>query len=95
MVDPGNHPIPAGNGDGNFCGSPVTYPTGANSLGLPDSLVALDLNGDGLPDLAVANRNDSSVSTLPNAGGGKFKPAFPLRQLPYGTEYSGVCRLQS
>jgi hypothetical protein len=32
----------------------------------PDAVVAVDLNGDGLPDLAALNSNDNSVSVLLN-----------------------------
>jgi len=60
-----------GNGDGTFQ-APVTYATGAGTFGLPRSIVAADFNGDGAPDVAVANRNDNSVSVLLNTGGGKL-----------------------
>jgi uncharacterized protein (TIGR03437 family) len=82
---PGTISVLLGNGDGTFA-APVTYATGENAVGFPDSLIALDLNGDGLPDLAFANRNDDSVSTLINAGAGKFKPAV-VTSLPVGAEY--------
>ena len=84
-LGPGSVSILAGNGDGTFA-APVIYPNGEDSFGLPSSLLALDLNGDGLPDLAVANRNDNSISVLLNAGGGAFAAAAVTR-LPYGVEY--------
>jgi hypothetical protein len=57
-----------GNGDGTFQ-APVSYPAGSN----PQSVAVGDFNGDGLPDLAVVNVNDNTVSVLLNAadwGGG-------------------------
>ncbi|HYW48702.1 MAG TPA: VCBS repeat-containing protein [Bryobacteraceae bacterium] len=64
-----------GNGDGTF-GAAVTYPAGP---GFPVSLLALDLNGDGAPDLAVANVSPSgkqgNVTTLINKAGKMGSPA--------------------
>jgi hypothetical protein len=42
--------------------APQSFATG----GAPVSVVAADVNGDGLPDLIVANENDSTVSVLLN-----------------------------
>ncbi len=39
----------------------------------PISLVAADLNGDGIPDLAVANENGSSIGVLLGNGNGTFQ----------------------
>lgn len=64
-----------GNGDGTF--RPVTaYPTGGRN----SSFVAVaDLNGDGKPDLVVANLNifipAGSVSVFLGLGDGNFRPA--------------------
>ncbi len=58
----------SGNGDGSFA-APVTHQTG--SQGFPTSILALDLNGDGRDDLAIANSGSpSSISVLLNTGQG-------------------------
>ena len=48
--------------------SPVSYLTGANAHGITSA----DLNGDGKPDLAVANSATSTVSVLLGRGDGTF-----------------------
>ncbi len=61
-----------GNGDGTFrqaAGSPVT--AGAT----PYSVATGDFNGDGVPDLAVANGGADTVTILLGTGGGKFTEA--------------------
>src|SRR5437870_3724775 len=40
----------------------------------PQSVAVADLNGDGKPDVAVANNGSHSVSVLLNAGNGAFQP---------------------
>jgi hypothetical protein len=64
-----------GKGDGTFKG-----PTIRNLSAYPFSVAAGDLNGDGRPDLAVAESN-AGVAILLNRGGGKFgKPVvYPVR----------------
>jgi Bacterial Ig-like domain (group 3)/FG-GAP-like repeat len=58
-----------GNGDGTFQ-TAVTYPTyGLGSY----SLVVADLNGDGHPDVVVANNWSNSVSVLMGNGDGTFR----------------------
>jgi hypothetical protein len=69
-----------GEGHGTFQ-TPESYATGE----LPLFLTAADLNGDGKPDLAVANQ-DNTVSVLLNQGGGKFGTAvnYPVGYFAYG-----------
>jgi hypothetical protein len=57
-----------------------TVPTGRG----PISIVSADVNGDGIPDLVVANSTDKSVSVLLGNGDGSFQsqqtfalPAYP------------------
>lgn len=58
-----------GNGNGTF-----KPPTIYNLAAYPDSVAAGDLNGDGLPDLAVAE-DEAGVAILLNEGKGKFGKA--------------------
>jgi hypothetical protein len=57
-----------GNGDGTF-GPPRTFPVGQG----PSAVVVADLNGDGIPDLVVANQFDYDVSVLLGNGDGTFQ----------------------
>jgi hypothetical protein len=59
----------AGNGDGT-CQSHFDYATGRE----PASVAVGDFNGDGKPDLAIANEVDSTISVLLGNGDGTFKP---------------------
>jgi len=56
---PGVVSVLLGNGDGTFQ-TPVSYPAGIT----PDSAAVADFNGDGKPDLAVANSDSGNVSVL-------------------------------
>ena len=58
-----------GDGHGAFTKS-GTFATGTN----PRSIAVGDFNGDGRPDLAVANYSDGTVSVLLANGVGKFAP---------------------
>ena len=58
-----------GNGDGTF-GIARTYTSGVN----PQDIVIGDFNGDGKPDLAVANNSDATISILLGNGDGTFGP---------------------
>lgn len=51
--------------------APNSYPVGTG----PGSIVTGDFNGDGKPDLAVANTGSNDVSILLNNGDGTFKAA--------------------
>ena len=66
---PGNTvSILLGNGNGTFQDQ-QTLATGDS----PDSVVVADVNGDGKPDLVVANSGSGSVSVLLGNGGGTFQ----------------------
>ena len=56
-------------GGGGFA-LPVTYATGAN----PMSVAVGDFNGDGAPDLVVANNGRGTASVLLGKGDGTFGP---------------------
>ena len=64
-----------GNGDGTFQ-APVFYAAGS----FPSSIVAGDFTGNGVLDLAVANRGSDDVSILLGDGHGGFPtlPPIPL-----------------
>ena len=52
----------------------------------PISVVVADFNLDGIPDFAVANSNDATISVLIGNGDGTFRSAggpFPVGALPY------------
>lgn len=51
--------------------SPVSYSVGAS----PSAAVVADFNGDGHPDIAVANSGSGNVSILLGNGDGTFRPA--------------------
>jgi type II secretory pathway component GspD/PulD (secretin) len=62
----------------SFTGIPSTtnFPETSFAVGNnPVALVAVDLNEDGLPDLAVANQNDNTISILLNQNSGNFAAA--------------------
>jgi hypothetical protein len=61
-----------GNGSGGFTpaeGSP--FAVGAN----PQSVAVMDMNGDGAPDIAIANLGDNTITILMGNGSGGFTPA--------------------
>ncbi len=62
----------------SFLGVPsaTTFPETSFAVGNnPVALTAIDFNFDGLPDLAVANQNDNTISILLNQNNGNFAPA--------------------
>jgi hypothetical protein len=65
-----NASVLLGNGDGTF-NAQVAYPTGVG--GNPLSVVIGDFNGDGIPDLAVADFQTQQVSVLLGNGDGSFQ----------------------
>ena len=64
-----------GDGQGGF-GAPTSYTTGYASRRRTVSAAA-DVNGDGKPDIVVANRTDGTVSVLLNNGDGTFAHRSP------------------
>lgn len=68
-----------GDGQGGL-GASAAFATGTSPDLAPTSVAIGDLNGDGKPDLAVANQNAFSVSVLLGDGAGSFGPAteFPI-----------------
>lgn len=62
-----------GKGNGTFA-TEVKYSAGTGGPD-PDSIVAADVNGDGKPDLIVADLGTHSVSVFINTGTGTFNPA--------------------
>ncbi len=68
-----------GKGDGTF------QPLQAYATGLDPGFVAVgDFNGDGIPDLATANRGDNTVSVLLGNGDGTFQAqqTYPVGIVP-------------
>jgi hypothetical protein len=78
------------NGDGTFTQSKYTLfpdplPNGNGPSSQSVDVVIADLDGDGLPDVATANRAANSIALLRNNGDGTFGPANG--DGTYGTHY--------
>jgi hypothetical protein len=58
-------------GGGTFAAQ-VAYPAGASFYSQPQALAVGDLNGDGVPDIAVTTQGENTVSVLLNEGNGTF-----------------------
>jgi Flp pilus assembly secretin CpaC len=71
-------PTSAAAANSSFLGVPssTTFPETSFAVGdNPVALAASDFNLDGLPDLAVANQGDNTISILLNQNNGNFAPA--------------------
>lgn len=69
-------------GDGTFPSSPsLLLQTGMQ----PEGIAVADLNGDGLPDIVVADSGASNVSVILNSGGGPAPYVlYPVGVAPWG-----------
>jgi hypothetical protein len=74
-----------GAGDGTFPSPVTTSPTGLE----PTFVTTGDFNGDGSPDLAVANAGSDDVSVLLGVGDGTFQNKL---RFPAGSTAAGIVR---
>ncbi len=70
----------ASDGTGSF-GAPATYSVGSE----PSALAIADYNGDGIPDVAVSNYGDATVSVLTGTGSGAALQASNTYTVGTGT----------
>jgi hypothetical protein len=81
----GDTAVLLGNGDGTFRAA-VHYAAGAS----PNSVNVADFNGDGTPDLVVANFFSADISVLLGKGDGTFQAAVSYAVGPYPQDPSSV-----
>ena len=67
-------------------GTPSVIGDRSQGLLAPGAVTVADLNGDGIPDLIVANSGSNNVLIYPGLGNGQFGPAqaFPVGTNPVG-----------
>jgi hypothetical protein len=87
--DTGTVSVLLGKGDGTF----RSHVDSTVGLG-PDGLAIGDFNGDGIPDLAVANLIGNTMSILLGKGNGTFQPHvdFTTLKFPLGMGAAGFSR---
>lgn len=86
VVSDYSHPnvlVYLGNGDGSF--RLHDYNFTPNGVLNAEQVVAADLNGDGVLDVAVANKGDGSVSLFKGLGGGYITAAGNIRLPSWGS----------
>jgi hypothetical protein len=69
-----------GNGNGTFQGK-TDYPCSASQLAAPQAAVVADLNGDGHPDIVVANTSWNTLGILLGNGDGTFEAVKEVQLL--------------
>lgn len=74
-----------GNGDGTFDFHDYVESNDVNKLAGPNQLVVADLDRDGILDVAVADKNNGSVSVLKGLGGGYLTTATNINLPAYGS----------
>ena len=74
--------------DGRFCEVKNVVDTAAIGV---RTVIAADLNGDGLVDLASASKDDNTLAWYPNHGGGSFPHKIVINSQAMGA-YSVVAR---
>jgi hypothetical protein len=80
-----------GNGDGTFTAAPnETIQVGSD----PQGIAIGDLNGDGIPDIVVANSGSDSVSVLLGKGDGTFTALAPFVLSQAGIDTSFLANFQ-